>query len=369
MCEAMVLSKAERIFDNPIMTGIVRVHRSTKQLISTLEPDRIAVICHDDLDDLSAEGLIEAGARAVINTGQTMTGTIPVTGPLMLLEHGIPIFEMEPVWFSVIKDHEQIAISGDSAMFGGQRVPCRSFTKDNWLECYRHAQESYHERLADFINNTLEYATKEKELVLKPVYCPELQVKMEGRHALVVVRGHGFRQDLAALKEYIRSYRPVLIGVDGGADALLEQGYKPDLIIGDMDSATDKALQCGAELLVHAYSNGFAPGLARLEKLGLNAIRLPAGGTSEDIALLLAYDHQCERIVTVGAHSHMFDFLEKGRKGMGSTVLVRMKIGSKLTDAKGIALLYGHKRSAISLIKLWKHAAYRAISRLLSWVK
>ncbi|WP_197035432.1 putative cytokinetic ring protein SteA [Paenibacillus sp. UNC451MF] len=360
----MEASKTIQISSMQTIHGLARVHHSTKQLLSDIEPFCIAVIYHQDLDELAAEGLIAAKAQAVINIGQIMTGTVPVTGPLMLIENNIPIYEMEAVWASAIKDNTPIKITCEGVVVGKLTVPCTPFTKDKWLDLYSHAHDSYHERLLNFINNTLDYANREKDLVLKPLYCPDLEASLEGRHALVVIRGKGYKQDLAALKDYIRRYKPVLIGVDGGADALLEQGHKPDLIIGDMDSATDQALQCGAELLVHAYSNGYAPGLKRLEHLGLNAKQLSASGTSEDIALLLAYDHQCERIVTVGAHSHMFDFLEKGRKGMGSTVLVRMKIGSKLTDAKGIALLYGPTQH-YSLISQWSYALKNGIRKLL----
>ncbi|WP_282935724.1 putative cytokinetic ring protein SteA [Paenibacillus sp. RC67] len=365
----MVVSKSIQVAASQTIKGIARVHYSTKRLLSDIEPDCIAVLCHHDLDDLAAEGLIAAKVVAVINTGQTMTGTIPVTGPLLLLENQIPIFEIEPAWLPLLKDHAPLVINEEGIEIGETIIPCSSFTKDKWLALYSHAHDSYNERLLDFISNTLDYANREKDLVLKPLYCPELQVCLEGRHALVVIRGKGFKQDLAALHQYIRCYKPVLIGVDGGADALLEQGYMPDLIIGDMDSVTNQALQCGAELLVHAYTNGYAPGLDRLEQLGLNAIRLSACGTSEDIALLLAYDHQCERIVTVGAHSHMFDFLEKGRKGMGSTVLVRMKIGSKLTDAKGIALLYGSAKRNFASESRWKLAFKDTLKKLIIRIK
>lgn len=359
----MAVNKSVQVVDTQTIQGTARVHYSTKKLLAHIEPGCIAVLYHHDLDELAAEGLIAAGVSAVVNAGQTMTGNIPVTGPLLLLENQIPIFEIEPAWFSLMRDHAPITIKAEGLHMNELMIPCSGFSKDKWLALYSHAHQSYHERLHEFISNTLDYANKEKELVLKPLYCPELNIDLEGRHVLVVVRGKGYKQDLAALRGYIRRYRPVLIGVDGGADALIEQGYKPDLIIGDMDSVTDQALCCGAELLVHAYSNGHAPGWKRVEQLGLRAISISACGTSEDIALLLAYDHQCERIVTVGAHSHMFDFLEKGRKGMGSTVLVRMKIGSKLTDAKGIAILHGSEMN-LTVKPLWITAVKNTMNKL-----
>ena len=114
--------------------------------------------------------------------------------------------------------------------------------------------------LERFAANTLEYIQKEARLTFEPLTLPPLHTKFAGRHALVVVRGHDYRSDLAALRPYIREYQPVLIGVDGGADALLEHGLKPDIIIGDFDSVSAKGLACGAELVHHVHPDGRAPG-------------------------------------------------------------------------------------------------------------
>ena len=165
----------------------------------------------------------------------------------------------------------------------------------------------------------------------------------------MVVRGYHYREDLAALRPYIREYRPVMVGVDGGADALIESGYTPHVIVGDMDSVSDGALRCGAELVVHAYRDGRAPGLDRLHRLGLEGIVFPAAGTSEDIAMLLADEGGASLIVAVGTHATLMEFLDKGRSGMASTFLTRLRVGSKLVDAKGVSRLY---RSRISLSSL-----------------
>jgi uncharacterized membrane-anchored protein len=159
---------------------------------------------------------------------------------------------------------------------------------------------------------------------------------------LIVVRGADYREDLSTLRRsgYIQELHPILIGVDGGADALLAEGAKPDVIIGDFDSVSERALRCGAKLIVHGYTDGRAPGAKRLDDLGLEYTVFAAAGTSEDIAMLLAYERGAELIVAVGSHSHMIDFLDKGRAGMASTFLVRMKVGPILVDAKGVSRLY-----------------------------
>jgi uncharacterized membrane-anchored protein len=154
------------------------------------------------------------------------------------------------------------------------------------------------------------------------------------------------------LRPYIREFKPVLIGVDGGADALVEAGYTPDIIIGDMDSVTDDVLRCGAEVIVHAYPDGRAPGLARVHQLGVSAVTFPAAATSEDLAMLLADEKGASLLVAVGTHATLVEFLDKGRGGMASTFLTRLKVGGKLVDAKGVSRLYRQNISGSSLLLL-----------------
>jgi uncharacterized membrane-anchored protein len=198
----------------------------------------------------------------------------------------------------------------------------------------------------------MEYMKRERGLLLDGVGVPAIATRIEGRHVLVVVRGYDHKQDLAALRPYIRDHRPVLIGVDAGADALLEAGYVPDLVVGDMDSVTDEALTSGAEVVVHAYPDGTAPGLRRVQELGVPAITFPAAATSEDIALLLADEKGAQLIVAVGTHATLVEFLDKGRGGMASTFLTRLRLGGKLVDAKGVSRLYRNRISTAALVVL-----------------
>jgi uncharacterized membrane-anchored protein len=203
-----------------------------------------------------------------------------------------------------------------------------------------------------FATNTLEYIKHEYPLLIDGIGIPELQTRLNGRDALVVVRGYHHREDIATLRSYIRDRRPVMVGVDGGADALLEAGYRPQLIIGDMDSVSDGALTCGAEIVVHAYPDGSAPGLPRVKALGLDPVLCPAAGTSEDIALLLADEMGASLIVAVGMHHTAIEFLDKGRSGMASTFLTRLRVDDKVVDAKGVSRLYQSRIAASAVIPL-----------------
>ncbi|WP_268240178.1 putative cytokinetic ring protein SteA [Paenibacillus marchantiophytorum] len=340
----------------PLCKGKVSVGAVTKILLRDLPLGRVVVLQHRDLDEVVAQELIDRKVKAVINCETTMSGTYPTQGPLMLLQQQIPILEVDISTFEDFLPNSEITIYENELRFSDRHAACTLFTREKWLDLQQQANARTDTLMEQFIENSLTYALREKDAVMEPLPPLTLRTEMVHQHVLVVSRGRGYKKDLSAAKAFIADVKPVLIGVDGGADALLECGYLPDLIVGDMDSVTDRALTCGAELIVHAYPDGRAPGLVRTDALGLFAHALPCFGTSEDFALLLANEQGAEWLVTVGAHTHMIDFLEKGRAGMGSTLLVRMKIGARLVDIKSIGALYKPsffwKREAVMTIVL-----------------
>ncbi len=330
--------------------GIARVDRKTKDLVKRLRPGDIAIIDHCDLDEVAAQSLLEARVKAVINAQPFSSGRYPNLGPRLLAQGGIFLLDQvgETILTQVIEGEPIRIIDNRVEDQDGTQVAQGTILTEAMIkEQMAEAEANLIPLAAEFIDNTLKFAQREKGFVLGGVEFPDLDTELQGRHVVVVVRGHNYRPDLYALRSYITEAHPVLVGVDGGADALMEIGHRPDLIVGDMDSVSDAALEGGAELLVHAYTDGRAPGLERVRELGLVAKTMAAPGTSEDIALLLAYEHGAALIVAVGTHSNMIDFLEKGRPGMASTFLVRLKIGALLVDARGVSELYrvrpGHR--------------------------
>lgn len=322
--------------------GIVRLDKKTKNLVKRLEPGEIAIIDHADLDELAASGLVESRVKAVINVSPSVSKNYPNGGPLMLVEAGIALVDCPGCdLFTQLVEGDEIEVQAGRVSKGGQTLALGNrLTLVSIRQQMELARSNIETALSSFVQNTMDYAKNEIGLICGEYEVPQIKTRFKGRHALIVVRGKSYKEDLRAIKSYIDEMKPVLIGVDGGADALLEFGLQPHLIIGDMDSVSDETLGCGAELVVHAYADGRAPGLARLKKLGLSAVVYRAPGTSEDIAMLLAYEKKAELIVAVGTHSNMIDFLEKGRKGMSSTFLVRAKVGPILVDAKGVSKLY-----------------------------
>jgi uncharacterized membrane-anchored protein len=324
-------------------TGTARLDRRTKRLVRRLGPGDIAIIDHRDLDRVSAEELLATNVRVVVNVAPSVSGRFPNAGPLELVRGGVRLIDVngESDLFEEVRDGEPLVVRGSSLFRGGLRLAAGTSLTEDELEQVLDAQRGrVTEALESFAENTLLYLRDEAKLLSEGVRLPQVRTRFRDRHALVVARGPGMKRDLRIVRPYIRDFRPVLVGVDGGADALLEAGYKPDVIVGDMDSVSDRALESGAELVVHAYPDGRAPGRERIDRLGLPSAVLPSPGISEDVAILLAHEKGAELIVAVGTHFNLLEFLERNRAGMSSTFFTRLKVGDKLVDARGVSSLF-----------------------------
>src|SRR6266487_717692 len=337
-----------------VISGAVRLDRRTKRLVGRLRPGEIAVIDHVDLDRVAADSLVAAGVAGVLNAKPSVSGRYPNLGPEVLIQAGIPLLDdLGEELFDRLREGGAVRVEGDTVLLDGEPVAQgRRQDAETVSKAMADAREGLSVQLEAFAANTMEYLKQERDLLLDGVGVPDVETKIAGRHCLIVVRGYDYRADLDVLRPYIREFKPVLIGVDGGADALVEAGLTPDMIIGDMDSVSDDVLRCGAEVIVHAYPDGRAPGLARCHQLGVSATTFPAAATSEDIAMLLADEKGASLMVAVGTHATLVEFLDKGRGGMASTFLSRLKVGGKLVDAKGVSRLYRHTMSGSSLLLL-----------------
>ncbi len=325
-----------------MVVGEVRLGRRTKDLVKRLKSGEIAVIDHADLDRIAAEDLVTSGVAAVVNVAPFSTDRYPNIGPLILARGGVTMVEAAGSdLFDRLDDGDSVELVGGAVVRGGEQLAMGSRpTLDDLERRLAEQRARIDVALAEFATNTIEHVREESELLSGEIDLPKTRTKFAGRHVLIVVRGPGYREDLAALNSYMRDVRPLIVAVDGGADAVLSEGFKPDVILGDMDSATDKALKCGAELIVHAYADGRAPGQERLIEAGHDHLVIPAPGTSQDVAMLLAHEKGAKLIVTVGAHFNLVEFLDKNRAGMSSTFLTRLRVGETLIDAKGVSRLY-----------------------------
>jgi uncharacterized membrane-anchored protein len=351
----------------PGIVAVARVDRRTKNITKRLKPGEIAIIDHSDLDRVSAEELTRRKVAAVVNAAVSITGRYPNLGPQLLLDAGIPVVDgvgqdvlVKIADGAVVRLDTETLYLGDTVVAKGTPL-----TQEIVDAAMAEARSMVAVQIESFAANTLEFLRREHELLTNGIPAPDMETDMEGRHVLVVVRGYHYREDLAALRPYIREYKPVLLAVDGAADALIEVGYQPDAIFGDMDSVSDEALCCGAELVVHAYPDGRAPGLARVRELGLDALTCPAPGTSEDIALLVADAKGASLIAVVGTHHTLEEFLDKGRPGMSSTFITHLRVAGKLVNARGVHQLYQSRISGWSLLVLVLAAAITVLVAVL----
>jgi uncharacterized membrane-anchored protein len=336
-------------------TGPARLDRRTKRLTKRLKPGDVAIIDHRDIDRVSAEELLDSGARVVVNCSPSQSGRFPNPGPLLLVRGGVQLVDVTGAeLFDAVSEGELVSVRGGGVFRNGDCLASgRTLSAEELARALAEQRGRVTQALEEFAENTMRHLREEGGVLAGAVEFPPLRTSFRDRHALVVARGPGMKRDLRIVAGYIREFRPVLVAVDGGADALLELGRKPDVIVGDMDSVTDDALRSGAEIVVHAYSgNGKAPGAPRLDKLGLPYHSVPAPGISEDLALLLAYEKGAELIVAVGTHLNLIEFLERDRAGMASTFVTRLKVGEILVDAKGVSRLVSRRVGLWPLVVL-----------------
>jgi uncharacterized membrane-anchored protein len=370
--------------------GPVRAGRRTKLLVKHLLRGDIALIDHEDIDRVSAEELISAGVLAVLNCGASSSGAYPNLGPQLLVEAGILLVDLpNDGLFEQLSDGDPLVVIAEGPAEGPvgevlSRGELLARGEVLGIERVRAETEERRKEIGEalerFAHNTIEHMREERELLAGGIELPRFATDFRDRSTLVVVRGVEHQRDLRALRPFIRDMRPVIVAVDGGAEALLDEGLTPDMIVGDMDSAGEAALRCGAELVVHSYPDGRAPGQRRLQEMGVKFKLVPAPGTSQDVAMLIAAEKGARLIVSVGSPFNLVEFLDRNRKGMSSTFLTRLRIGEILVDAKGVSRLYRPRPGLTPLLVViaagllamvavvWMTPALRDVADLL-WLK
>ena len=335
--------------------GSARLGKRTKHLVKRLKPGDVAIIDHEDLDRVSAEELIACGVKAVVNAARSSSDRYPNMGPLLLVSAGVLLVDAPGApLFERLKDGDAIVVRDGDIRRGDELIATGKVQEPVALrQLNDERRREISEALEAFARNTVEHMLDERELLAGKLELPRFDTDFRDRPALVVVRGVDHKRDLRALRPYVRDVKPVIVAVDGGADALIEDGFKADMIVGDMDSVSDRTLRMGAELVVHAYPDGRAPGRERVQELGLPHKVVPAPGTSQDIAMLIAAEKGARLIVSVGSQYNLVEFLDKNRRGMSSTFLTRLRVGEILVDAKGVSRLYRPRPGLTPIVALF----------------
>ncbi len=329
----------------PGIVGTARLDRRTRTMVRRIRPGDIAIIDHVDIDRGAAVSLVDAGVAAVVNLAPSISGRYPNLGPSVLLDAGIPLVDnVGPDAFTAFSDGDTIRIDGDEVYRGDRLVASGVLqTRDSVESALEASKDGMANQLDAFSANAMEHLRRDQGLLLDGEGVPNVATSFQGRQVVVVVRAFDHRQDLASLKTYIRECSPLLVGVDSGADVLLEAGYRPDLIVTDLDEISETALRCGAEVVAHATSDGRIRGFERVDRLGINHATFVTHGTAEDSAILLAHTQRAALIVMVGSHTSLVEFLDRGRSGMASSFLTRAAVGASVIDAKVVARLYQNR--------------------------
>jgi uncharacterized membrane-anchored protein len=325
--------------------GTARLDRRTRSVVKRVQPGDIAVIDHVDLDRTSAAALVEARVGAVVNVAPYVSGRYPNLGPEVLLEAGVPIVDnVDPAIFTAVDDGDVIRVDG-GRIYRDDRVVASGVPHDaeSISTALVAARTGIPDQLGAFSVNAIEHLRQNRALLLDGEGVPDTVTVFDDRPVLVVSRAFDYRTDLASLKTFIRENDPVLVGVDAGADALMEAGHRPTLIVTDLDDVSDGALRCGAEVVVHTASGDRANDADRLDRLNVRSTPFVTGGTTEDAAILLASTRGARLIVLAGSHATLPEFLDLGRSGMASSFLTRAAVGSRLLDARAVAQLYRHR--------------------------
>jgi uncharacterized membrane-anchored protein len=339
------------------------VDRRTNAVVRRARPGDVAVIDHVDLDRAHAQALVDSGVVAVVNAAPFISGRYPNLGPDLLLGAGVlMIDDAGSDVLRTVRDGATVRLDGGRVLRGDEVVAEGTvLTGEEVAARLEEARSGLTTQLQSFTHNTTEFLRREQDLLLHGEGIPDLATKIRGRPAVVVVRGYDYQEDLRRLRRYIREQRPVLIGVDAGADALLAAGHRPDIVLvgeeglGTGASSTgeqaqkvsDKALRAAREVVLHADRSGRVVGGDRLERIGIRFHRMAASGTSEDVATLLADVSGASLLVAVGSHATLDEFLDRQRSGLASTFLTRLRVGPRLVDAKGVQQLYAGR------VRLW----------------
>jgi uncharacterized membrane-anchored protein len=325
---------------NLLIRGKISRVNQSQESVQLLPLNRIVVLSFGDLDEELARELIDRKVKAVVHCGHVMSGEYPTEGPLLLLQQHITIWGLDAGYFEACVTDGEMMIYPDLIQISGVDMPSRAFTRNDWLLAQQAANSYVSNRVERFVDQTLISAMREQRDIMASLPKLPLRTKLTGRHAMIVSNGKGHKRELLAAKVFIHSFKPILIGVGEGADTLLANGYVPDIVIGEWHQISQQASECGAEIIIHTNTKEVLANDAHLTFRDSFQYTLLCSGNSEDAALLVAEDQGAEWLITVGVKSHLEEFLARGYEEMGSSLLVRLKVGARLVDSKSLNMLY-----------------------------
>lgn len=316
----------------------------------------IVFVDSPDMQRRLAEQIISHRPAAVVNLAPYSTGTLPTFGPHLLLDAGVPLFEAAGTEMRAkIRDGKKVTVSSTGQITVGRKVAgqAQPVSRSEVDATFAQAQRGLVENMEAYFGNTIEFIHSEAALLIDGVGAPELGDVMADRKVVVVSPAPDTRQRLTELKNFMQEYTPVVIGVGSAADTLADMGYAPDIIVGDPTDVAAENLRSDARVILPADPDGYAPGLERIQDLGVGAMTFPAATDSPtDLAILLATFHDAEMIVTVGQPVELDRIFADSATTAGTpatepaALLARLKAGRKIVDSSVITNLYAVESGA-----------------------
>jgi uncharacterized membrane-anchored protein len=341
------LLRRRRVESTQALTGTCRVERDPALLIGRLRRGDVAVIDRMDLDRATALQLVGAGVVAVVNAAPTVSGRYPSLGATVLLDAGVALLdEAGTDALSLLRDGERVSIDGNEVRRGDQVVLTgRRQDTATVTDAVARAEAGLATQMEVFAATSAEYLRREHATLLEPGVVPVLPV-LRDRDVLVVAPGPDHREQLLALKPFVREYRPAVVAVDEAADTVLALGFPLTVLIGDLGEVSDRALREAAHVVVRLDRDGGTPGLARVDRLGVSRETVSSGVRPVELALLLADDAGARTIVAAGCDRTLAAMLDSGRTDAAAAFVTRLRVGSRLLDATAVAQLHRPRISA-----------------------
>lgn len=357
------------------LTGVFRIDTDPKHVASRVRSGDIAVIDRLDLDRASAEALVAREPAVVLNVQPTLSGRFPAGGAQTLIDAGILLIDRVgadilaakdgslgtvtlgggPDAVTVDDDKPWVPYAADDAedtppvdatppspeaviVVGDVAVTGHVVAAEDVEATMSQAHTGLPHQLAAFTANAMDVVERSGGAVIEGEGLPPLGIDVSGRHVLVIAPGAGHAKAVKALREYVKERKPVVIAVDEAADAAVAAKIRPDVVVGDVSSISEKALAGAARVIVHDPAGQIAA--ARVDALSASHDTTAVDLASEDLAILLAHHGEADVIVTAGVATSLVDLLESGRPDAASTFLTRLSAGARIVDAHVIAALY-----------------------------
>ena len=328
----------------PGVVGTARVERRARDLPSRIQPGDIAVVDHVDMDRRTAQGLVDAGAVAVLDAAAIITGRYPNLGPQTLVGSGLQVVDsLGPALLAAVHDGARVRLH-DGVVYVEDVEVARGRVLDEELVAAEMAtaRAGLVNHLAALTHGSTELLRREEDLLLHGRGVPRLATRLEGRPVVVIAPGADLDADLAEVRAFVREQHPAVIAVGTAADAARAAGLRPDVVVVDATDEQPSAavLKAARDVVLHA-DGGAGTGLQeQLERLGVRPVRCATSLAPEDAALVVADAADPAVIVVVGMRASLEDMLDRQRPGLAGTYLTRLKTGPRLVEVAALRHLY-----------------------------